>query len=49
MINLLKKNTFLAKFLEKVNKKLIFEIADARIQEIAEILFSKNVKYFNFF
>ena len=36
------------KILEKSKKKLIFDIANARIEEMAEIIFLKNINFSNF-
>ena len=44
----IEKEYFSEQNFRKVNKKLIFEIANARIQEILEILFSKNVNFLTF-
>ena len=45
---LLEKEFFENKNFRKINKKLIFDIAEARIQEIAEILLYKNINLVNF-
>ena len=42
------KNSLKVKTLEKLKKKLIFDIASARIEEMVEIIFSKNVNFSNF-
>ena len=42
------KNSLKAKTSEKLKKKLIFDIANARIEEMVEIIFSKNVNFCNF-
>ena len=39
---------FKSKNFRKIKKKLIFDIANARIEEMVEIIFSKNVNFCNF-
>ena len=39
---------FKSKNFRKIKKKLIFDIANARIEEMVEIIFSKNVNFTNF-
>lgn len=39
---------FKSKNFRKIKKKLIFDIANARIEEMVEIIFSKNVNFSNF-
>ena len=46
--DLIEKKYFLEKSYRKIKKKLLLEIADARIQEIAEILLTKNSNISNF-
>ena len=47
-MKLLIKNSLKVKILEKSKKKLIFDIANARIEEMAEIIFLKNINFSNF-
>ena len=46
---LIEEEYFSGQNFRKVNKKLILNIANARIQEIVEILFSKNINFLSFF
>ena len=45
MMNWLRKNTLKKEKYRKIKKKLIFDIVNARIKEISEIIFSKNVNF----
>ncbi len=42
------KEFFLQKNFRKIKKKLLFEIANARIEELSEIILFKNVNFINF-
>ena len=49
-MNLIEKELFEEERYIKIKKKLIYEIVEARIKEISEILLLKNInfKYYNF-
>ena len=47
-MKLLIKKFFESKNFRKIKKKLIFDIANARIEEMAEIIFLKNINFSNF-
>ncbi len=46
--DILDQKFFKSKNFRKIKKKLIFDIASARIEEMVEIIFSKNVNFSNF-
>ena len=45
---LIEKDFFNTKNFRKIKKKLVIDIADARVQEIAEIIFNKNINIQSF-
>ncbi len=47
--NYIEKHYFNEQNYRKINKKLFVDVADARIQELAEIIISKNVNVLNYF
>ena len=47
--NLIEKEFFNNESYKKIKKKLIYDIASARIQELSEILISKNINFFSFY
>ena len=47
--NYIEKHYFNEQNYRKINKKLFLDVADARIQELAEIIISKNINVLNYF